>query len=130
MIHPMTKCTRCGREFTVEGIQPVGTLILRVTSYPLRRPFGYLAAGFLVGGLVTIGSLLATSLGTMEDRYRATLIAPLIAFELILGVVLVRRLILRRSERGLCPNCRENLESRRFEPPEAHQPHKVALKKS
>ena len=86
MIHPMTKCTRCGREFTVEGIQPVGTLILRVTSYPLRRPFGYLAAGFLVGGLVTIGSLLATSLGTMEDRYRATLIAPLIAFELILEV--------------------------------------------
>jgi len=125
----MTICKRCGEEFTKAPKASLSMSVLRLTSYPLRHPFGYLAAGYLVGGLVSMGVLLGTALASHNFWLQILSLSALVVIALVLVMLLFRKGRQSRISSQYCPNCIIEITARQSLRPEEFMPHKVALKK-
>jgi hypothetical protein len=103
--------------------------VLRLTSYPLRDPFGYLAAAYVVGGLVSMGVLLGTALASHNFWLQILSLSALVVIALVLVVLLFRKGRQSRMSSQYCPSCIIEITERQSLRPEEFMPHKVALKK-
>jgi ABC-type transport system involved in cytochrome bd biosynthesis fused ATPase/permease subunit len=104
--------------------------VLRLASYPLRRPFGWMAVGFLAGGLILIGTTLGIALADQSVWMRNLSLSIVVAMVFLLAILLFLRVRLSRFASQLCPDCAALVAANWSRHPEELRPHKVAAKKS
>jgi len=125
----MVACRRCGIEFKPKPKMSLSRGFLYLTSYPLRNPFGYLAAGFLIGGLITIGVLVGTTLASHNFWLQILSLSALVVVAFVLMVLLFRKGRQSRVSSQYCPDCAIEIAVRQTQRPEEFMPHKVTQKK-
>ncbi|HEX9907482.1 MAG TPA: hypothetical protein VGB78_03320 [Thermoplasmata archaeon] len=122
----MTDCRGCGKEFSTASEVPLSGSILRLTSLPLRRPFRWLAAGFLFGGVVMI---VQTLIYTESIWLRDALLVILMVIGFLILVMLFESVFVSRRASRYCPECAGRNAERRLQRAEELEPHKVAVGK-
>lgn len=109
--YTMAVCARCGREFRPKMAPSIPRVLLLLTSYPLRSPLGFVAAVFVIGGVISIGLLVGTALTDGDLSTETLSLSFLFTVVLVLAFRLLGGLLHSRVEVRYCPDCA--IETRR-----------------
>jgi hypothetical protein len=120
---------KCGAELCQQPGSSLGDDFLRLTSYPLRHPFGYAAAGFILAGPIGAGAVLAVSIEGDNEIAAAAFFIVLACASLTLAILLLSRMRQSRREAEYCPRCTAILAARGDQRQKDLPPHKIALMK-
>lgn len=129
LVKQMVACRRCGKELEPKPRTSLSRGFLYLSSYPLRNPLGYIAAGFLIGGLITIGVLVGTTLASHNFWLQILSLSALAIAAFILMMLLFTKWRRSRVSSLYCPDCAFEIAMRQSQRPEEFMPHKVTQKK-
>src|SRR5512136_1262112 len=104
LVKQMVACRRCGKEFEPKPKTSLSRGFLYLSSYPLRNPLGYIAAGFLIGGLITIGVLVGTTLASHNFWLQILSLSALAIAAFILMMLLFTKWRRSRVSSLYCPD--------------------------
>src|SRR4030042_412326 len=102
----MAACARCGREFKPEPETSIPGGLLYLVSHPLRSGIGFLAALFLIGGWISMGTYVGAALAGRDFSLPILSLSALFIVVLILMLILFRNWRQSRVSSRYCLDCR------------------------